>query len=142
MALRALPAIGDLPRSEDAHLPQPCCFGRREGLSSVGEAIATEGGSLRLVVTMEGMIYRVRQGKDCRRFLARFWLASADLPETRASGPGAPIAAIASAVSAAAAPITQSPSVVAYSAPASSSNLFTSASYSGSSATTRLDLLR
>jgi len=63
-------------------------------------------------------------------------LASADLPETRASGPGAPIAAIASAVSAAAAPITQSPSVVAYSAPASSSNLFTSASSSGSSATT------
>ncbi|MBV9568891.1 MAG: septal ring lytic transglycosylase RlpA family protein [Hyphomicrobiales bacterium] len=60
-------------------------------------------------------------------------VASADLPETRASGPGAPIAAIASAVTAAAAPITESTTVVAYSAPASRSNLFAAASYPDSS---------
>ena len=60
-------------------------------------------------------------------------LASADLPETRASGPGAPIAAIASAVSAAAAPITQSTSAVAYSVPAARPNLFSTASYADSS---------
>ncbi|MBV8183522.1 MAG: septal ring lytic transglycosylase RlpA family protein [Hyphomicrobiales bacterium] len=51
-------------------------------------------------------------------------LASADLPEARASGPGAPIAAIASAVSAAASPLTQGTTSVAYSEPAPRPSLF------------------
>jgi rare lipoprotein A len=56
-------------------------------------------------------------------------VASADLPDTvKASGPGAPIAAIASAVSAAASPITQG-TTVAYSEPAPRPSLFTTASY-------------
>jgi len=56
-------------------------------------------------------------------------IASADLPDTvKASGPGAPIAAIASAVSAAASPITQG-TTVAYSEPAPRPSLFTTASY-------------
>jgi rare lipoprotein A len=58
-------------------------------------------------------------------------VASADLSDTpRASGPGAPITAIASAVTAAAAPLIRPTTSVAYSAPASRSNLFTTVAYS------------
>jgi rare lipoprotein A len=65
-------------------------------------------------------------------------VASADLTDApQASGPGAPIAAIASAVTAAASPLTRSPTTtVAYSAPASRSNLFTTATYSNDGGTT------
>ena len=61
-------------------------------------------------------------------------LASADLPEARASGPGAPIAAIASAVSAAASPLTQGTTTVAYSEPAPRPSLFGRADSASSSA--------
>jgi rare lipoprotein A len=62
-------------------------------------------------------------------------LASADLPDTvKASGPGAPIAAIASAVSAAASPLTQGTTSVAYSAPAPRPSHFNTASYTTSTA--------
>lgn len=60
-------------------------------------------------------------------------LASADLPETvKASGPGAPIAAFASAVSAAASPLTQGTTSIAYSEPAPRQSLFSTASYATS----------
>ena len=62
-------------------------------------------------------------------------VASADLPDTvKASGPGAPIAAIASAVSAATTPITQGTTTVAYSEPAPRPGLFATASYATSTA--------
>ncbi len=59
-------------------------------------------------------------------------VASADLSDSpHASGPGAPIVAIASAVSAAAAPLTRpSTTTVASSTPPSRSNLFTTVTYS------------
>jgi rare lipoprotein A len=64
-------------------------------------------------------------------------VASADLPDTvKASGPGAPIAAFASAVSAAASPITQGTTSIAYSAPAQRPGLFSTASYAEASAAT------
>jgi rare lipoprotein A len=61
-------------------------------------------------------------------------VASADLSDTpRASGPGAPIAAIASAVTAVASPLTRAPgTTIARSAPAERSSVFASAAYADS----------